>query len=278
MRRGAPIRSLRRRSASVLFAGVSVLLLAVSFAPAGAERIPGVGPDGRVAVPPFGVGETLVFELKYGFIAAGDAVMMIRDLATERGRLCYHVVSVAESKPFFSVFFRVRDVAESFMDVRDLVSLRFEKHIEEGDFRSDDVALFDQERHVAIYPTKEQLVPLSLGAQDILSSLYIVRMMDLEVGGTVFIENHADRKNYPLEISVLRRERVEVPAGTFDCVVVEPKIRGAGLFRHSGRLRVWLTDDERHLPVLMKSKVIIGSVAAVLTDYRTADDGVGTTD
>jgi len=270
-RRGDPSSRTARAVATWL-----LLLLALAPVGAGAARIPGVGPDGTATVPPFGVGETLVFELKYGFIAAGDAVMMIQELATERGRLCYHIVSVAESKPFFSVFFRVRDVAESYMDVRDLVSLRFEKHIQEGDFRSDDVALFDQDRHVALYPKRDQLVPLSLAAQDILSSLYYVRMMDLEVGGSVSIENHADKKNYPLEIQVLRRERVDVPAGTFDCVVVEPKLKGAGLFRHSGRLWVWLTDDERHLPVLMKSKVIIGSVAAVLTDYRLApDDGSG---
>jgi hypothetical protein len=95
-------------------------------------------------------------------------------------------------------------------------------------------------------------------------------MMDLEVGRSVYIENHADKKNYPLEIRVLRRERVEVPAGRFDCIVVEPVMRSAGLFRHKGSLTVWLTDDELHVPVQMKSEVVIGSVSAVLSDMRLA--------
>jgi hypothetical protein len=190
----------------------------------------------------------------------------------ERGHECYHIVSLAESNPVFSVFFTVRDVAESFLDVRELVPRRFEKRLREGDFRAHDLVFYDHDRNIARYPKKkDRVVPISTGAQDILSSLYNVRMMDLEVGKSVFIENHADTKNYPLEIKVLRRERIEVPAGKFDCIVVEPVMRGAGLFSQKGRLTVWLADNEARVPVLMKSKVIIGSISAVLTDVTYAD-------
>ena len=132
--------------------------------------------------------------------------------------------------------------------------------------------LFDHDRHVTLYPKRnDRLVPISVGAQDVLSSLYYVRMMDLTVGRSVFIENHADKKNYPLEIKVLRKERVTVPAGRFNCIVVEPSVRGAGLFSHKGKLTVWLTDDAARVPVLMKTKVVVGSISAVLTDVDYAD-------
>ena len=244
--------------------------------PEGGERIAALRPDGIVGPPPFGVGERFVFDIKYGFVSAGTAVLGIPDLVRERGRECYRILSVAESNAFFSVFFRVRDVAESRVDARELVPLRFEKHLREGDFRADDVIVFDHDRHIAIYPRKgkDRLVPLALDAQDILSSLYYVRMMDLKVGQRVFIENHADKKNYPLEIRVLGKERIEVPAGEFDCIVVEPKMRTAGLFRHRGALTVWLTDDRLHLPVLMKSKVVIGSISAVLIEAQLAGGGL----
>ena len=231
-----------------------------------------LGPDGEIGVPPFGVGERLTFEIKYGFISAGTATLGIPETVTERGYECYRVVSVAESNSFFSAFFRVRDVAESYLDTRELVPRRFEKRLREGDFRAHDVVLFDHDRHVALYPKRgDRLVPISVGAQDILSSLYYVRMMDLTVGRSTFIENHADRKNYPLEIKVLRKERVKVPVGRFDCLVVEPVMRGAGLFSHQGRLTVWLTDDAARIPVLMKSKIMVGSITAVLTDVDYAD-------
>lgn len=263
----------RRRwpSVALVAASLAALLLA---SPAVRTRPLAFGPDGSASVPPFGVGERLEFEIKYGFISAGTAVLGIPRTAVERGHECYHIVSLAQSNSFFSVFFTVRDVAESYLDTRELVPLRFEKHLREGDFRAHDLVLFDHDRNVAIYPEKGgRVIPLPMGSQDILSSLYYVRMMELEPGGSVYIENHADRKNYPLEIRVLKRERIKVPAGEFDCIVVEPVMRTAGLFSHKGRLTVWLTDDSRRVPVLMKSKVIIGSISAVLTDVTYAGRG-----
>lgn len=256
---------------------LSVVLAALCVGPgqhggARASDYLAVGPSGAIASPPFGAGERLTFEIKYGFVSAGTAVMGIPDIVRERGYPCYHIVSVAESNPVFSVFFTVRDVAESFLEVRRLLPLRFEKHLHEGDFRAEDVVLFDRDRNIALYPKKGQVVPLAYDAQDILSSLYYVRMMDLRVGKPMYIENHADKKNYALEIRVLKEERVSVPAGEFDCIVVEPVMRTTGLFRHKGTLTVWLTKDPSHIPVLMKSKVAIGSVSAVLTKLER---GVG---
>jgi hypothetical protein len=227
--------------------------------------------DGEPTTPPFGVGERLIFDVKYGFVSAGTAVLSIPEMTWHRGHLCYQILSIAESNAFISAFFPVRDVAESLLDAREMVSRRFEKRLREGNFRAHDLVVFDHDRHIAIYPKKGRVVPLALNAQDILSSLYYVRMMRLEVGSSVSIENHADKKNYPLEIKVLRRERVKVPAGEFDCIVVEPVMRTGGLFSQKGRLWVWMTDDDTHMPVLMKSKIAIGSISTVLKSYERAE-------
>lgn len=261
--------------AAVRWCVVVGLCLALTAFPASGARFQALGPGGVVSVPPFGVGERLVFDIKYGFISAGTALIGIPEMVDLGGRDCYRIVSVAESNAFISTFFPVRDVVESLFDARDLHSLRFEKHLREGSFRDHEVVVFDQERHVAIYRERddERLVSLSLDAQDILTSLYYVRMMDLVVGSPVYIENHADEKNYPLKINVLRKERISVPAGTFDCIVVEPVMRVAGLFRHKGSLTVWLTDDDLHMPVQMRSKVVIGSISAVLSEFELTGSG-----
>jgi hypothetical protein len=268
-------RAMRSSSLIPVLAAVLVVALLAPASPVGTGgSFEALAPDGGTVAPPFGVGEKLTFEIKYGFVSAGTAVLGIPRLIDERGYECYHIVSLAESNQFFSVFFTVRDVAESYLDVRELVPRRFEKRLHEGEFRAHDLVIYDHERGLARYPRQEgRIVPVSAGAQDILSSLYYVRLMPLEVGHSVFIENHADKKNYPLEIKVLKRERVSVPAGEFNCIVVEPVVVGPGLFSHKGRLTVWLTDDEARIPVQMKSKVVIGSVAAVLTDLDYANVG-----
>ena len=104
--------------------------------------------------------------------------------------------------------------------------------------------------------------------QDALSSFYYTRTQALPIGGSVIFDYHASRKSQPLEVRVLGRERVKTPAGTFDCVVIEPMLKAGGIFKNKGRLVIWLTDDERRMPVLMKSKVAIGSISVVLQEVK----------
>ena len=71
-----------------------------------------------------------------------------------------------------------------------------------------------------------------------------------------------------MEVRVLGRETVKTPAGRFKCVVLEPLLKAGGIFKNKGRLVIWLTDDERRMPVMMKSKVAIGSISVVLTEAK----------
>ena len=214
---------------------------------------------------PFAAGEHLLFSVQYGLVTAGEATLDIRNLSTLNDRVCYRIVSDARTNDFFSKFFSVRDRYESYMDTTELYSLRYEKHLREGKFKRDEAVDFDQTRHRAIY--KDKVVPMPPRSQDVLSALYYIRTLPLRVGQSIALANHTDGKNYPLVVKVLGKEHVTVDAGEFDCIIVEPILRGPGVFTQKGRLTVWLTDDRRRMPVLMKSKVVIGHVTAVLKEY-----------
>jgi hypothetical protein len=214
---------------------------------------------------PFAVGEKLTYAIRYKFITAGVATMEVKDIVDCDGSKCYFISSEARSTMPFSLFFEVKDSVFSFMDVGTLHTRHFEKHLREGNFQRDDVVVFDQERHTATY-SDGSVIDVPAEVQDVLSSLYFLRTRQLEVGKTIVIQNHSDKKNYPLEIRILRSETVSVPAGKFECLVVEPILKASGLFQHQGRLTVWLTKDSRLLPVMMKGRIIIGSVDAVLTE------------
>ena len=221
----------------------------------------------------FGVGERLEFSVGYGMIKAGTAVMEIPEIAKLDSRKCYHIISTAQSNKVFSVFFKVDDKVESFMDMYGLYSLRYDKHIKEGKFKADASMLFDQDNHLAIYHSGRDTFNVPEYAQDVLSAFYFVRTQDLQVGRSIFVDNHTDKKTYSLEVKVLRKERVKVEAGEFDCVVVEPLLKTPGIFEQKGSLTVWLTDDEVKMPVLMKSKVFIGSISTELVSYKLGEVG-----
>jgi len=214
----------------------------------------------------FGAGERLEFSVKYGKLPAGTAVMEIPGYVVFEGRSCYRVVSTANSNDVVSVFYRVRDSVETLLDIRGIFPRRFHKRLKEGGYSIDRTTILDQRQHLAI--TGNDTIPTYSFVQDPLSSLYYLRTQELIPGEDIFIDNHTDKKNYPLRVIVRERETIKVPAGKFDCVVVEPVMRAEGIFKARGRIRIWLTDDQYKIPVMMKTEVyFLGSISAQLSKY-----------
>ncbi len=217
----------------------------------------------------FATGEHLVFQIQYGFYQAGTATMSIEDEEYINGGLCYRIVTTANSNSFISKFYKVRDKVASYLDTEGLFSRRFEKHLREGDHNSDRIVDFYHERRIALSTTKKYAVTeIQPYVNDVLSALYYVRTGDLVVGKEVIFDVYADGKIYPMRVIVQGRETVTVPAGKFSCIKIEPVIRGEGIFQQKGKLTVWLTDDEKKIPVKMTSKIAIGSIGSELKSYR----------
>ena len=217
---------------------------------------------------PIRAGEYLKFSVRYGIISAGDAYLEIPEVRTWKGRPVYKLVARAESNKFFSAFYKVRNRIESFWDTTGLYSRRFYENRREGGYHEQNEIHFDYDRGEAIYANDGQAIAIPQNCQDALSSFYFTRTQDLPLGGSVIFDYHASHRSQPIEVRVLGRQRVETPAGTFDCIVIEPILRAAGIFKNQGRLVIWLSDDERRIPVMMKSKVTIGSISVVLTEAR----------
>ncbi len=230
----------------------------------------GAGPIDRVIDNvAFGIGEKLTFDINYGFINAGTASIEVSHLIEYGKRPCYQIISRAESNSFFSTFYRVDDKIESILDAAGLFSWHFSKSLQEGSYRNERSYTFDQERH-RVFDNKDTL-DVKAYVQDALSVMYYIRTQPLEIGKSIFVDNFVDGKNYALEVRVLRKETINVKAGAFDCLVVEPLTSSVGVFKNEGRLTVWLTDDRLRMPVLMKSKIVVGSISAELTDFKLGE-------
>lgn len=219
----------------------------------------------------WGPGERLVFSVEYGIIKAGTATLSVTGPVDHDGLLAYRITAEARSNPVFSSFFEVRDVNESLLDIVQLHSLTFMKNIQEGDFSSSEDMYFDQEAGFAYYPDEDdtELAEMAIPphALDVLGAFYYARTQELEPGGNFYIDVHVDNDNYPLEVKVLERERIRTRAGSFDCIQLQPVLRGDGLFKQQGEIFIWVTDDERHMPVLMSASIIIGSITCMLEEY-----------
>ena len=216
----------------------------------------------------FGVGERLVFDVNYGFITAGEAVMAVAGYDSVSGRNCYRIEFTVNSLPSFSWIYRVEDRYLTFIDMEAIAPLKFEQHISEGTYRRDFIAEFDQVRRVA--KTTEGEYPIPEYVHDIMSAFYFARTMDFSgfrAGESTLLYNFYRNKSHELTIKFLGRQELEVAAGTFTTIVVEPMVKEGGLFKSEGRIVIWLTDDERKIPVRVNTKVLIGSIDTELRSY-----------
>jgi len=216
----------------------------------------------------FAVGERLVFDVGYSFIVAGEAVMSIPEIDTVQGRSCYRILFTVNSTPTFSWIYKVEDHYESLVDVKGLFPWKFIQKIREGKYRRDFEADFDQRNHVARAGDKQYPIPPYV--HDIISAFYFARTLDYSTfrpGQKMPLENFYKDTTYPLAIKFLGYQRIDVEAGTFDCVIVEPLIREGGLFKSDGRIIIWLSNDDRKLPIKVSTKVAIGSIDAELREY-----------
>ena len=215
----------------------------------------------------FGPGEKMVYSIGYGVVDAGEAIVEIIGLTEYQGKTCYLIQSKANSNRFFSSVYKVRDKIISYMDVETLYSRYFYKRLREGDYKKSVEISFDHENEVAKYANGNNY-PTTFGVQDVLSAGYFVRTLDLE-NNTVFdFPAHSSRKTYDLKVFVRGKEKIEVEAGTFECFVVEPVMQGEGLFKHEGKLTIYLSDDKYRVPVLIKTKVPVGSITVELKEFH----------
>ena len=216
----------------------------------------------------FRVGEKLTFDVKYGFVTAGIASFEIPKIKKISGREAYHVTFEVNTVPTFDNFFKVRDRYETYIDVEGIFPWRFEQHIREGKFSRDFSAFFDQRKGKAKTTGGEFDIPKYVN--DIVSAFFYARTLDysnLKVDDRIPLKNFYKDKVYDLDVVYHGKETIEVEAGTFDCIIVEPLVQEGGLFKNEGSIMIWLTNDEAKIPVRVKTKVVVGSINSDLTSY-----------
>lgn len=215
---------------------------------------------------PYKIGESLLFELTWFGIKAGWATLEVKERFNYEGREVIKIVSTAQSNEFVSVFYPVDDRSETLMDAAEKYPHRFRLRQREGSYKSDKEIIFDQVNARAVFTKdgRSEKFDVFPKVQDALSAFYYLRTLDLKVGNTVYIKVFDNRKNYEAKVEVLRKERIDTPVGSFNTICVKPTLQTEGIFQRKGDVYIWLTDDDRKMPVMMKSSIKVGPIKATL--------------
>lgn len=215
---------------------------------------------------PFGVGERSEYEVRFGNLKVGRGHMEVVGIENIRNRPSWHTAFWVQGGNFL---YSVNDVYESWISMDTFSSLRFVQELEEGG--KERVRRFEMypERSVFIQTSnknaKEQ--PSVSQPLDDGSFLYFIRTIPLVVGETYEFNRYFRPDRNPVRIKVLRRERVKVPAGTFNAIVIQPVIKTKGIFSENGHAEIWLSDDDRKIMLQLKSRLSFGSLNLYLKSY-----------
>jgi hypothetical protein len=224
---------------------------------------------------PFGPGERLTLRITYARMLGGRAHLAVEP--SEGGGGSWRFVATAKSEGFFAWLFRFRvdDRTVAEWDPEKGCSLGIEKRLREGKAVRDQRVVIDPDTgraEIEDVKVAQKVFDLQPCVLDVLSAFFVARLRGVPEKEPLRLSVFDNGKSYVLEVRFLGRERLDLPpplGKKVPTVVVEPLLaEGTGLFVKEGRLKIWLTDDERRIPVRLRAKVAIGSVAADLESYR----------
>ncbi|MBC7692791.1 MAG: DUF3108 domain-containing protein [Methylotenera sp.] len=221
------------------------------------------------------LGETLTFDINYFGVAAGEVTLKVMPYVFINDRKVYHIQGNAVSSKVFSLFYRLNDSLETFIDYDGLFSHRFHILLDETKQQRDSLELYDSEKLQAFYWNRwdrkdkphveiKDFFPMPQFPQDSLSALYYLRTLPLKDGETYVFPVASEGKSWDAVVKVVRHEMMETPLGKVRTIVLKPEAKYQGILQKKGDSFVWLTDDDRRYPVHLEAKVRIGTVVADL--------------
>lgn len=208
--------------------------------------------------------ESLEYEVEWRLVNAGHAKLTLSESKTER-EMKMHL----ESTGLVSRLFHVND---------DYTSTATENYCSENTFMAahegsrekETKVNFDANAHKAFYHEHDLIknsniaheVAIPPCAHDIISGLYELRTMGLEPGKSIFLPVSDGKKSVNMKIECQRREEIKTLLGPKKTLLYEVFAFNDVLYRRPGHVHVWLTDDERRVPVQIEIRLqfTIGTV------------------
>jgi hypothetical protein len=206
-------------------------------------------------------GETLVFEVGWSVFKAGYLILSATHI---RSKGLLRVSAKTMTGNAVSKIYKVRNHEISWVDADGLYPVFFEQHAREGKkYKADNYIVYDNINDKLFFKrNKLQVFDTPKFTHDYISIICYDRSMPRKPGDAFEAAMFSKPKTYPMKFKVHeKRETVQVGNKSYNCVKIEPSLVGEGrVFTKKDKMEVWVTDDEDHYPVMLKSKAKIGSL------------------
>jgi hypothetical protein len=229
-------------------------------------------------VYPFETGEKEVYRASWnGMVSVATAEVQTVPTVID-GKKVFQVRVEAKTSRALDLIWKMRDTISSTFDAKALTPSRF---------------IFNQRENSRIIDTDARLDPTSKrwavsrqqagkkpriyefesqNTLDPITAVYLARSIDFKVGDRLYFNVFGGRYRYLLELFVEKKEPVKLESGkSIEAFRVIPRIQNVTKNGYAGRLNeavIWLSADDRRLPVKLSSKVAFGTVYLELINDR----------
>ena len=213
-------------------------------------------------------GEKMKFSVNWEFVNAGYADVNI----TAIGEDGYRIHNFAYTNSFFDMFRKVRDtlISEGVCHNGHMQSTLFEADQAEQTYAA--------KKHVEYWWQKDKVnyvkngVPtifdVQAGHLNVLDAFYLTRQNLPTKKNPLSIPLFDSADKYDVTVKFLKREMIKGPDNRLvKAVVVQPELKTEGVFTSVGIIKIWISDDERRVPLKIQAKIKIGHVIIRLIEY-----------
>jgi len=224
-------------------------------------------------------GEEITYKLYYNWgvvwLSAGEVTFKVNDMGSQ-----YHVAVAGRTYKSYEWFFKVRDYYDTYIDKNSLLPKTAIRDVSEGKYKLYDEVVFDQENKKASSlrgKTRDEATKKEYDVgecmHDMLSVIYYSRNIDFESyeeGEEFPVKIFMDKEVWPLNVKYKGKQgRKKIKGkGRFDTIKFSPQVLSGRVFKEGEEMMVYVSDDKNRIPLLIESPVSVGSVKAVLKNYK----------
>ena len=219
---------------------------------------------------PFKAGETLTYDVSFSKLifsgTIGELKLSVSNPSEPLKTAMLELKAEAVSKGFFPALFgvKVRDRYITLVDANDFGVHSSTKLVEEGKVRREQKSVIEREAGRVTFTdrdlttekseprTKEKPSPSWI--QDLLSAIYYVRTQPLKEGAVIPIPISDGGETYNIEVVAGKREELKVASAKIKAIQLNAKVFDGRYLKRSGEMLVWITDDDRRVPVRARVK------------------------
>ena len=228
----------------------------------------------------FGPGEQMTLSVDYSGVTAGRAVITVGSATKVGTQDVWPVVTVADTAALFSLF-PLHDKFVTWWSPATSHGIGYDfSSNENGKVRRERCKLNSPapgkaqvQRVREDAPPSQSAYDIDPTAEDIASAFFYLRTLTLTPGSDSTIPVFTGTHSWNMLVHANEAGPLDVPAGHFDALALDVEVHFQGKLESKRRIKVWLSNDERHLLLKLEAELALGALHGELVEYHPGNPG-----